>query len=93
MQMPFCAIMRSWTLLAAFGGSYAPGTIYTHAIALCTIYTHVIALCTVYTHAIGLCTNTSVLHVLYKIHYLWGQHALFKAGWRQTALHCNNMYY
>ena len=24
MQMPFCAIMRSWTLLAAFGGSYAP---------------------------------------------------------------------
>ena len=25
MQMPFCAIMRSWTLLAAFGGSYAPG--------------------------------------------------------------------
>ena len=25
MQTPFCAIMRSWTLLAAFGGSYAPG--------------------------------------------------------------------
>ena len=24
MQTPFCAIMRSWTLLAAFGGSYAP---------------------------------------------------------------------
>ena len=29
MQMPFCAIMRSWTLLAAFGGSYAPGITYT----------------------------------------------------------------
>ena len=29
MQMPFCAIMRSWTLLAAFGGSYAPGSTYT----------------------------------------------------------------
>ena len=28
MQMPFCAIMRSWTLLAAFGGSYAPDIIY-----------------------------------------------------------------
>ena len=27
MQMPFCAIMRSWTLLAAFGGSYAPDNI------------------------------------------------------------------
>ena len=26
MQMPFCAIMRSWTLFAAFGGSYAPGS-------------------------------------------------------------------
>ena len=26
LQMPFCAIMRSWTLLAAFGGSYAPGS-------------------------------------------------------------------
>ena len=25
MQTPFCAIMRSWTLLAVFGGSYAPG--------------------------------------------------------------------
>ena len=24
MQMPFCAIMRSWTLLATGGGSYAP---------------------------------------------------------------------
>ena len=24
MQTPFCAIMRSWTLLATFGGSYAP---------------------------------------------------------------------
>ena len=24
LQMPFYAIMRSWTLLAAFGGSYAP---------------------------------------------------------------------
>ena len=24
MQTPFCAIMRSWTLFAAFGGSYAP---------------------------------------------------------------------
>ena len=29
MQMPFCAIMRSWTLLAAFGGSYAPDNIHT----------------------------------------------------------------
>ena len=28
MQMPFCAIMRSWTLLDAFGGSYAPDNIY-----------------------------------------------------------------
>ena len=26
LQMPFWAIMRSWMLLAAFGGSYAPGT-------------------------------------------------------------------
>ena len=24
LQTPFCAIMRSWTFLAAFGGSYAP---------------------------------------------------------------------
>ena len=28
MQTPFCAIRRSWTLLAAFGGSYAPDTIH-----------------------------------------------------------------
>ena len=28
LQIPFCAIMRSWTLLAAFGGSYAPDNIY-----------------------------------------------------------------
>ena len=31
--MPFCAIMRSWTLLAAFGGSYAP--VETHISILC----------------------------------------------------------
>ena len=24
MQTPFCAILRDWKLLAAFGGSYAP---------------------------------------------------------------------
>ena len=36
MQMPFCAIMRSWTLLAAFGGSYAPGI--TDA---CTLYVYI----------------------------------------------------
>ena len=28
LQMPFCAIMRSWTLLAAFGSSYAPDNNY-----------------------------------------------------------------
>ena len=33
MQMPFCAIMRSWTLLAAFGGSYAPDMTYIDTIS------------------------------------------------------------
>ena len=28
MQTPFCAIMRSWMLLAAFGSSYAPDDIH-----------------------------------------------------------------
>ena len=28
--LQFCAIMRSWTLLAAFGGSYAPDYTHTH---------------------------------------------------------------
>ena len=47
MQMPFCAIMRSWTLLAAFGGAYAPGNIDMHAHVLCmrNIDMHVHVLC------------------------------------------------
>ena len=38
MQMPFCAIMRSWTLLAAFGGSYAPDTVYTCMFIISSIF-------------------------------------------------------
>ena len=30
------AVLRSWTLLAAFGGSYAPDIIYTHKIVRLT---------------------------------------------------------
>ena len=41
MQTPFCAIMRSWTLLAAFGGSYAPGTIDTLPVFYDTFHTDV----------------------------------------------------
>ena len=38
-------IMRSWTLLAAFGGSYAPGIMYIHVTALGVLCCFAVVVC------------------------------------------------
>ena len=57
MRVNVNAVLRSWTLLAAFGGSYAPDIIHVHVhVQFSCIYIYIYIHVHVHVHVVSNCT-------------------------------------